>query len=220
EYESEAEDEYEYESEADYEYEYESEAEYEYEYESEAEDEPQLENQVEDEPELENQADDEPEEENQTDDDFKFENHADDECKPENQTFCLMNNKSYTKTIVELHGKSILASNQGWLILQERVNPSKYSLWNPITRQCLLLPELLDPPEEEKQPCTCIFTSPPDGNTPCVVLLFFERLVFLCWPTTRKEDCKWVKQSLEHDGKSVQIAKAAAPQRRHICNRL
>ncbi|XP_074310714.1 uncharacterized protein LOC141646707 [Silene latifolia] len=130
----------------------------------------------------------------------------------EKQTFFAINNdSSYDKEIVELSGKSIVASVMGWLILRDRVNSRMYSVWNPVTGKTIALPELLDLPEETK-PETCIFTSPPfedgiDAAAECVLLLFCKGVVFLCRPT--RDGCKWVKQCLEHDGESVRIVKAA-----------
>ncbi|XP_074308061.1 uncharacterized protein LOC141642962 [Silene latifolia] len=101
----------------------------------------------------------------------------------------------------------------GWFILRDRKNLTMFTLWNPITRNSILLPELLGLPEET-EPDTYIFNSPPyyeDGfdtaTEECVLLLFCKGLVFMCRPTS--DGCKWVKQRLEHDGESVRIVKAA-----------
>ncbi|XP_074271837.1 uncharacterized protein LOC141595770 [Silene latifolia] len=132
--------------------------------------------------------------------------HENHKSSLEKQTFFTMHNNSYVKKIVDLDGKSILASCHGWLILRERENSTMYSIWNPITQQSILLPELLDSPEEE-EPGTCILTS---ADASCVLLVFFKGLVFWCRPTTARDDCKWVKQSLEDDGQTVVIHHAAS----------
>ncbi|KAK9699706.1 hypothetical protein RND81_08G190700 [Saponaria officinalis] len=135
----------------------------------------------------------------------------------EKQTFCTMspllsNNKSYTKTIVELDGKCILASSLGWLIIWDRFDPTIYSLWNPATLQSKILPPLQDAPNNEEQQPVCVLTSAPNddiesnNNSFCVLLVFFLNQVFSCRPFDR--DCKWVKQSIEHDGENMIIMKA------------
>ncbi|XP_074294749.1 uncharacterized protein LOC141622634 [Silene latifolia] len=136
--------------------------------------------------------------------------NKDDAKLDQKQTFFTINdNNSTVKKIVELQGKSIIASVMGWFILRDLENSTIYTLWNPITRNSILLPELLDSPAETEH-VTCIFTSPPnyyeDGfdTAKCVLLLFCKGLVFFCRPMN--EDCKWVKQRLEHDSDIVRIS--------------
>ncbi|KAK9699697.1 hypothetical protein RND81_08G189900 [Saponaria officinalis] len=126
----------------------------------------------------------------------------------EKQTFCTMSpllstsTKSYTKTIVELNGKSILTTTLGWLVLQDRANTSNYSLWNPITYESIHLPPLVDDELDDEQPTDCVLTD----NDVSVLLVFFLGQVFSCRPFER--DCKWGKQRIEHNGPSVRITKA------------
>ncbi|XP_074310814.1 uncharacterized protein LOC141646771 [Silene latifolia] len=132
--------------------------------------------------------------------------HENKNSKLEKQTFFTINNNtSYVKKIVELHGKSIVASVLGWLILRDRVNSTIYSLWNPITRNSIILPDLPDLPAET-EPETYIFTSPPFTDQ-CVLLLFCKGFVLFCNPM--KDDCNWIKQRLEHEGEIVKISRAA-----------
>ncbi|KAK9699750.1 hypothetical protein RND81_08G193800 [Saponaria officinalis] len=133
-------------------------------------------------------------------------NHGNRRKAVEKQTFCsLSEGKSYIKTIVDLDGKSIVASSRfGWLILRERDNVGMYSVWNPVTLQYLLLPKLPDAPEQRPR---CVFTSAPDTEA-CVLVLFFEGLVCLCINPNAGGDCRWIRHRLEHDGESVSVTDA------------
>ncbi|KAL9227189.1 hypothetical protein vseg_002912 [Gypsophila vaccaria] len=133
----------------------------------------------------------------------------------EEQTFCTMSvsskNKTYVKNIVELNGKDIIRSSLGWFILRERKEPTMYSLWNPVTLQSLHLPKLVDAPPDQWPRSSLTF--PPyyegdEANHECVLLLFFEGLVFICRPTAMG-GCTWAKQSIQHDNESVVIVDTA-----------
>ncbi|KAK9699676.1 hypothetical protein RND81_08G188700 [Saponaria officinalis] len=135
----------------------------------------------------------------------------------EKQTFCTMppyspKIKSYVKKIVEIDRKFIIASLSGWFVLRERENLTAYSLWNPITLRSIHLPEFLDAPNKWPR---CIFTSAPydndtsNKNIDCVLLMFFEGLVFFCKPTAR-DGTSWVKHSLQHGGINARITSVAS----------
>ncbi|KAH9619696.1 hypothetical protein KSS87_015765 [Heliosperma pusillum] len=131
-----------------------------------------------------------------------------DESNYEEQTFfTLSKNSTHIKKITELQGKSIDASIMGWLILRDRENPTMYTLWNPITRNSIPLPEL-ELPEGIDEPDSFILTSPPETGSECVLLLFCKGSVFLCKPTI--DGCCWVKQSIEYDGKIVRIVRGCS----------
>ncbi|KAL2896646.1 hypothetical protein RDABS01_038430 [Bienertia sinuspersici] len=138
------------------------------------------------------------------------------------QTFTSMsplppNNKSYVKSFPVMRGKSIKGSCTGWLILLHRceTNCIIFTLFNPVTLQSIQLPEFQDELHIEDEMVQYLLISTPDLDD-CVFVVFDCEQVFFCRPS-RGDYSTWVKQTLEVDGKSLDVFKTAVLDRIIYC---
>ncbi|KAH7860924.1 hypothetical protein Vadar_019591 [Vaccinium darrowii] len=122
---------------------------------------------------------------------------------PSNQYYKDLHNISCVRSVPELCNKVVWNSCHGWLILSDDDNgDGQFSLFNPVTLECILLPPSnynLDP---QTTIDTCTLSSPPTDPS-CMLFIFYRGLrrsrILIC----RIENKHWIEKRYDEEIEAI-----------------